>query len=311
MSITNVLWRRSWYREYTAQKYAWKDAREIFRAEFRSRQRGAHVNPTRFEFPTHLQGPFPVMSTWIKDHVSTLREAEFPIPMEVVALSLPPDTRALSYNAMWAYGAHFRTDRHGDTAYVTFDSGIAHITEDGLADAIDVGILKSILYVKFGTMTAVVMKGEWYEKKDHGRTTIKKDRYGFWTVKSSARGDPNMQNPFAYPEHINQVYFMTDHRDPDALVVIKNDIRSVRVVGERDSLYFGASGSEDGNLLTTALPSVYGDSQPADAMPQFDFVRAETVNALDASIRVQADHEELADDELSEGDFEEIMESVA
>ena len=147
------------------------------------------------------------MSSWIRDHVSTLREAEFPVPMEVIALSLPPESKALSYGAMWAYGAHFRTDKLGSSAYVTFNSGIAHITKESLADAIDVGILKSILHVNFGVMSAVMMKGEWYEKKDHGRAAVKKDRYGFWTVKSSAREDADMVNPFAYPEHIREVYF--------------------------------------------------------------------------------------------------------
>lgn len=98
----------------------------------RARHRGVPSNLLRFDFPAHLIGPFPPMSSWILDHVSTLREAEFPVPMEVIALSLPPDSRALSYAAMWAYGAHFHTDRLGSSAYVTFDSGIAHITEDGL-----------------------------------------------------------------------------------------------------------------------------------------------------------------------------------
>ena len=79
--------------------------------------------------------------------------------MELVALSHPPDTKALSYASVWAYGAHFRIERDSSPAHVTFDSGIAHITKDGLDDAIDVGVLKAILHVKFGAMTAVLMKG--------------------------------------------------------------------------------------------------------------------------------------------------------
>ena len=111
--------------------------------------------------------------------MNSLRDSDFPVPMEVIALSLPPDSKALSYGAMWAYGAHFRTDQYTFPAYVTYDSGIAHITEEGLTEAIDVGVLKSILHVNFGAMSTVTMKGGWYEKKDQGRTTIKKDMFGF------------------------------------------------------------------------------------------------------------------------------------
>ena len=63
-------------------------------------------------------------------------------------------------------------------------------------------------------------------------------------MKPSAKEDADMTNPFAYPEHINQVFFMKDLRDADCAIVVKIDIRSVRVMGERKDVYFGASGTE-------------------------------------------------------------------
>ena len=296
-------------REYNAQKSARQAARESFRAEQRRQNRNDSTTPQRFVFPPNLQGPIPPMSTWIRNHIQSLRLAEFPIPMEVLALSQPPDSVAMSYASMWAYGAHSRTDRFSCPTYVTYDSGIAHITEEGLEESIDVGVLKSILHVNFGTMSAVLMKGEWYEKKDQGRTVIKKDRYGFWTVKPSAKEDPDLVNPFAYPEHISQVFFMTDLRDPDCLVVIKNDVRTVRVVGERELPYFGASGSEEGTLVTPTLPNLNGHTEAQGMGPNYDVVREGTVQALDATIRVQVQNG-VEDDNLSKDDSEEDQERL-
>ncbi|KAG0574025.1 hypothetical protein KC19_VG228500 [Ceratodon purpureus] len=202
---------------------------------------------------------------------------------------------------MWAYGAYYRIDRNSALAYVTFDSGIAHITKEGLGDAIDVGVLKAIYYVQFGTMTAVVMKGEWFEKKNEGRSTIKKDRYGFWTVKSTSKEDLDFENPFAYPEHVSQVFFISDQRDPETKVVIRSDVRSDRVVGERELPYFGASGTDGGGLSTPGMHNFGGHIEADDAVKESAVVREEAVHDLDATIRAQAyvinsEHEESEDD---------------
>ena len=266
--------------------------------------------PFRFNFPAHLQGPFPALASWVQGNINILREAEFPLPMEVVALSLPPDAKALSYTSMWAYGAHFRTEKESCPEYVTFDSGIAHITEEGLGKAIDVGILRSIYHVQFGAMTAVLMKGEWFEKNQHGRSTIKKDRYGFWTVKTSAREDSDFVNPFAYLENISQVFFMADRVDLNLQVVIRSDVRSVRIVGERDIPYFGASGSEDGMLTTPILSYGTGQSQVREAPPEGAIVREEAVQEMDATIRAQAVSIDDREDEFEE-DFTEVYDHVA
>ena len=154
---------------------------------------------------------------------------------------------------MWAYGAHFCSDVEEGTGHVTCDSGIAHITDESLEDVIDVGILKSILLVSFGSMNVVLMEGKWFKKIDQGRALIRKDRYGFWTIQSGSFEDRVTNNPYALPEKISQVYFMADSRDPNIRVVLRNDIRSTQTIGEREFPYFGAPGSEDGLMSTPAL----------------------------------------------------------
>ena len=293
-----------WCREYELQRDAHRAAREAFRREVRARRAADSTVPLRYNFPPHLHVPFPALATWIHQHISGLRQADFPVPMDLLALSLPLDAKALSYSSMWAYGAHFRTEISSSPAYVTFDSRIAHITKESLTKAIDVGVLKAIYHVRFGAMTAVLMKGEWYAKTHQGRSSIKKDRYGFWTVKATAKEDWDFVNPFAYPEHISQVFFMADKVDPDVKVVIRSDVRSVRIVGERELPYFGASGSEDGNLTPIVLPNVGGDTQADEAPPVGAIIREELVQDMDATIRAHAvqndDPEEQFEDEFTE-----------
>ena len=213
--------------------------------------------------------------------MKSLREADFPVPMAVINLSQPPDSRALKYRAMWAYGAHFRSNIPDGIGHVTFDSGIAHITDEGLEDVIDVGILKSILLVTFGSMNVVLMEGRWFKKIDQGRASTKRDRYGFWTVKPDSFEDSATYNPYALPEKISQVFFMADTRDPNTRVVLRNDIRSIQTIGNRELPYFGASGSEDDLLSIPTLYVPTGHTQTQEAPLPGVVVHEEDVQVVD------------------------------
>ena len=78
--------------------------------------------------------------------------------------------------------------------HVTFDCGIVHITKETLNSKIDVGILRSILMVTFGSMNCVVMEGSWVAHKHQYHTNVKKDRYVFWTVGFFNRKDEKIKN---------------------------------------------------------------------------------------------------------------------
>ncbi|KAG0594888.1 hypothetical protein M758_UG119500 [Ceratodon purpureus] len=96
---------------------------------------------------------------------------------------------------------------------------------------------------------------------------------------------------------------MSDHQDRDVKVVIRSDVRSVRIMGEQEMPYFGASGSEDGNLTTLDFQNGVGHTQADDADSEGAVVREEAVHELDATIRAQADligsEDDQSDDDMA------------
>ena len=92
---------------------------------------------------------------------------------------------------------------------------------------------------------------------------------------------------------------MSDNQDTDVKVVLRSDVRSVRIAGERELPYFGASGSKDGNLSTRNLRNTDGYTQAEDADEGGAIVCEEAVHELDATIQAQVD-DVISDDELSD-----------
>lgn len=130
---------------------------------------------------------------------------QFPISRELLWMSCPPEENVISYNAMWAYGAHFRCDDERGPAHVTYDSGVASITAGDSSTPIDVGVLKSILIVTYGGVTVSIMKCSLVAPVGEGRRTIMKDRSGFWTVQFNKRLDERRHNPYVFPSSVSQV----------------------------------------------------------------------------------------------------------
>ena len=219
--------------EWQEQRQAFKNSRARYRFTVRGRS-----GP----FPDHLLVPFPKFSAWINNHVRILREEGFPVSSELESLHCMPSEYVTSYQAMWAYGAHYVVTNEQGPGYVSFDSGIAAIPPDSDTDHIDVGILRDILLISYGEINCVVLEGSWIKSTDEGRRVIKKDQYGFWTVLYRCR-DASSKNPYVYPAAVSQVFFMDDILHPEWKVVLHNDIRSRRVIGETEEIEFAASGS--------------------------------------------------------------------
>jgi hypothetical protein len=170
--------------------------------------------------------------------------------MEVVNLSGGPDSVAWSFHSMWAYEVHYRCDdEQGGPTHVTFDFGIAQITEDNLHSKIDVGILRSILLVSFSSLRCVVMEGSWISAKHQQWKNIKKDRHGFWTVGYSNRDDNATYNPYVFPENICQVFFVDDSKDPNLKVVLRHEPWGRRTLQDRDLPFFATLGAAEGSLM--------------------------------------------------------------
>lgn len=160
----------------------------------------------RYIYPEELATPFPSFATWLYHHVRRERSVnQFPISRELLWISCPPVENVLSYNAMWAYGSHFRCDEETGSAYVTYDSGVASLSGRDTNSTIDVGVLKSILMVTYGGTNVCLMKCSWIGPVEEGRRTIKKDSSGFWTLKFNSRLDERRHNPYVFPSAVSQV----------------------------------------------------------------------------------------------------------
>lgn len=192
-----------WCRAYKALKLE----REEARARHRAQERRGRTGVVRFHYPEELSVPFPAFASWLYEHVRTQRnEHQFPITRELLWISCPPSEHALTYNAMWAYGSHFRCDDEAGATHVTFDSGVASLSYATLNTVIDVGVLKSILLVTYGGAHICLMKCSWIAPTEEGRRTVVKDSSGFWTVKFNARQDSRRDNPYVFPSTVSQVH---------------------------------------------------------------------------------------------------------
>jgi hypothetical protein len=152
--------------------------REEARATLRVRQRRCHAGPSQYIYPDEL-APFPAFAEWLYDHVQTLRDQNFLIPVELIRLSYPPSDQAYFFNTMWAYGCHYRCDSEDGAAHVIDDSGIACISSFSSNTILDVGILKSIVVVQYAATNICLMKGLWIMANEGGCRTVKKDNMGF------------------------------------------------------------------------------------------------------------------------------------
>lgn len=220
------------------------------------------------QYPPDLASPFPEFSTWLNAHVRDLKAADFPVSSELEALHCPPSQHAWSFAAMWAYGSHFSCNLETRPSTVSFDSGIAEIPPSSTCTQIDVGILRDIILVSYGTLTPVLMEGSWIKSRDQGRRVVRKDSYGFWMVQYSCREAPESDNPYVYPSNVSQVFFVTDAADPAWKVVLRHDPRSKRIQGDREVHFFGAAGSTRPTLSTRSsghIGSTSGQSNLSDA----------------------------------------------
>ena len=280
----------------------WESAKEEFqrnRENFRRSSRGRGNHPGQFRYPDDIAGPFPTFSTWLNERVRSLRQEQFPLSNELLELHCPPSSVALSFKAMWAYGCYFRCQTCYSTNYVSFDSGIAAITPD--SSTIDVGILKDILLLTYGKINCVVMRGEWMKPIDQGRSAVRKDRLGFWSMLYDARTRNPGHNPFVYPSTVSQVYFMDEDRNPGWKVVLHHEPRSRRVTQDREFIDIDAAGERfplpSGS---TGEPAQYGSHE--DNMDG-EMVRATEVPPIQNGIYTEDDDAILNDD-----DYEDEME---
>jgi hypothetical protein len=67
------------------------------------------------------------------------------------------------------------------------------------------------------------MEGSWMAAEHQGHANVKKDRFGFWTMGFEHREDEKLQNPYAFPKTVSQVFFMDNTRNPSWKVVLRHE----------------------------------------------------------------------------------------
>ena len=191
--------------------------------------------------------PIAPFAEWMYNHVRRLQSKGFPLPKILMRLSSLPSKLVIAWHSMYIQGVHFwcHSNDGGPHLHTTFDCGIA-MKDDKHHDRIDVDIVNQVLMVDYSDLKPVLMKASWMKHFVQGHSTIKKDCHGLWMCKLDKREDPIVKNPYIFPCHVTQVFFMSDLSSPRWKVILSYEPRSHRIIGDREQQGIGASGSSIG-----------------------------------------------------------------
>jgi hypothetical protein len=206
--------------------------RDAERHEYRRKKR-----KTRVAYPSEMcDEDFHV---WFpKAVIRAIEDGDEEVPTDVLALTLPPSDYAKSYRSMYAFGNHLRV-RSAEAQLTTADSGVAATfrqlcrasTKDTNLRAAEleyVGWVEEILSVDYGQFEVVVLYCNWVVANMRGDgATMKRDDYGFTTV-NFERLIPYSAQSFAFPLHIEHVFFAPDVAKRGWEVVLRREPRGVR-----------------------------------------------------------------------------------
>ena len=207
--------------------------REAERHEYRRKKRKARVVYLSEMCDEDFHVWFP------KAVIRAIEDGDEEVPQDVRALMLPPSDVVKSYRSMYAYGHALRV-RSAETQLTTADSGVAATfrqlcragTKDTNLRAAEleyVGWVEEILSVDYGQFEVVVLYCNWVVANMRGDgATMKRNDYGFTTV-NFERLIPYSAQSFAFPLHIEQVFFAPDVAKRGWEVVLRNEPRGVRL----------------------------------------------------------------------------------
>ena len=161
------------------------------------------------------------------------------IEANVLSLSKPPSELATKYRSMWAFGNHLRV-ASVETHLKTCDSGVAATfrrpcraslrdRNPVMAEVEYVGQIHEIVELNYGGLCVIVLLCSWIKANYRGsNATMKKDKWGFNLVNFS-RPLPFELESFAFPMHVEQVFFADAREDPSWKVVLRREVQSRRV----------------------------------------------------------------------------------
>ena len=221
-------------------------------------------------YPPELSPPKP-FDEWLEEIV-VLRNAENPklVEPDVLALSKQPSELATKYRSMWAFGQHLRV-ASAETQLTTCDSGVGAIFRCPcragsrdihliMADVEYVGQLQEIVEVNYGGLCVIVLLCKWIKANYRGHNaTMKKDRWGF-NLANFLQPLPFGPESFAFPMHVEQIFFADAREDPGWKVILRREVRSRRVHGnvgafeDRGIFYVGEDVEQEGLRVPKDIP---------------------------------------------------------
>ena len=280
--------------------------RKMDREEFRRKKRNG-----RIVYPENLQDEH--FHKWFLSEVSRAKAAGEDIDEDVFVLSLPPSSQATSYRSMYAFGNHIRVFSAEGTL-TTADFGVAATFSQNCRSSVRaknlkvanleyVGWVEEILAVDYGRYELVVLYCNWVMANMVGHNaTMKRDEYGFSLVNFD-RLVPLSAESFAFPLHVEQVFFADDLNNHGWKVVLRKEARGARVVSSKDSM------PDIGCLSVGNVQEHYGlvpaslekDATPTD--PILDEVVVLSSNEVIVALNTN-DHEPSFEDEDEYGSEE-------
>lgn len=241
-----ILWNER--REYVEYDAALVSERRAFRS-LNPGRRGRRVVP----YPPELAEPKP-FTEWLEETVyQRFTENAESVEADVLALSKVPSELATKYRSMWAFGNHLRL-ASAETHLKTCDSGVAAIfrrpcraglrdQNHVLADVEYVGQVHEIIEVNYGRLCVIVLFCSWIKANYRGNSaTMKRDKWGF-NLANFAQPLPFGPESFAFPMHVEQVFFADAREEPRWKVILRKEVRGRRVSGNMGAF-------EDGGMFS-------------------------------------------------------------
>ena len=195
-------------REYQELADELEAERELFRRDAASR---GLPRRAQYAYPPHLVDDMPDFVEWLSQYTYRLvnTNGSNNVDIDLQRLFVLPSRQAETYQAMWAYGNHYRVENTGvEGGFVTQDYGIASIfgAEDGRSAGVSmVGVSKEIIVVRYSAQRRVVFHGSWIRNDPGPRSSTKIDQYGFTVVRFNDRVARHLE-PYVLPATVRQIH---------------------------------------------------------------------------------------------------------
>jgi hypothetical protein len=280
-------------------------SREQVRKQFRRCNRNK-----RTSYPSSMVAePFNV---WFPAAVQSDIIGGIEVQDDTKALLLPPSAVAKSYCSMYAYGNHIRV-RAAESDLTTCDSGVATtFSQSCRASTSDrnqtkanleyIGWIDEIIAVDYGQFELLVLYYTWvHANKAGAQATMKQDEYGF-TLINSDRTIPYSADSFAFPLHVQQIFFVEDTNNPSWKIVLHKEARGARIASKADGildLQCLNIGRDEEHAGLSAQP-LAGDATPCELV----LTRCRVLTREEVNLALQVEEEDggSTNDEASDGE---------